>query len=69
MELCNKKHRPCCAYCVHGSRFSDTQMLCPHKGMVDDIFKCRKFAYDPLKRVPPRPVTLKKDYTADDFKI
>lgn len=43
----------CCADCVHGRPANDTtRVLCRKKGVVDPTFRCRRYRYDPLKRVP-----------------
>ena len=48
-----------CAYCVKAQPLADGEtMLCEKNGVVACDNKCRKFRYDPLKRVPapiPRP--------------
>ena len=31
-------------------------VLCEKKGVMSPASHCRSFRYDPLKRVPPRPV-------------
>ena len=37
---------------------------------MDAADHCRRFAYDPLRRVPPRPAVLKTEkYTAEDFRL
>ena len=61
---------PRCAYCAKGSGINEREVVCPRKGAVAVEFHCRAFKYDPLKRVPPRPVKL--DTTrlkAEDFSI
>ncbi len=42
-----------CEFCEHATILSDEcNVLCTDKGIVNREYKCRKFAYDPLKRVP-----------------
>lgn len=44
-----------CAYCEHASPLKDKDyMLCSVRGVVSASFSCRKFLYDPLKRIPAR---------------
>ncbi len=44
-----------CMFCRFSSLIKPTEdMLCSYKGVVDKEFSCRKFVYDPLKRVPRR---------------
>ena len=56
--LFRKDIDPRCAYCARGSRISDDKVACVKRGIVPVEHHCRAFSYDPLKRVPPRPVTL-----------
>lgn len=53
--LFRKKIERSCAYCANGAHLGDGQILCAKKGLktVDD--QCRKFKYDPCKRIPPKP--------------
>lgn len=58
-----------CEHCLYGRRSSDGKaILCPKKGVMPLYHHCRKFSYDPLKRVPFKQPELQK-FTADDFKI
>ncbi len=43
-----------CLYCENASRLRDSEMLCRLHGVVNEEHKCKKFAYDPLKRKPMR---------------
>ena len=56
MHLFQKKIEPRCTYCAHGRALGDHQVVCPKKGVMDPGSHCRSFRYDPLKRVPPRPI-------------
>ena len=53
--LFRKKIKRCCAYCAHASKISDDEMVCQKKGIVSSYDQCRRFRYDPLKRIPSRP--------------
>ena len=45
-----------CLYCEHAAEtYEPGRMLCDCKGIVSSGFRCRKFVYDPLKRVPRIP--------------
>lgn len=60
---------PCCFYCENGRPAPDKVMiLCKKYGPVSPHYKCRKFVYDPLKRVPKRQPKL-PSFTAEDFTI
>ncbi len=68
--LFRKDIEPRCAYCAKGSPISDREVACPRKGVVDASFHCSRFRYDPLKRVPPRPVKLETGkLTEEDFRL
>ena len=57
---------PACQYCANGfARSEGEQVLCMKRGVVPPDYSCRKFRYDPLLRVPPRPLPLEKYETAD----
>ena len=58
MPLFQKRIEPHCVYCVHGRSLDERQVVCPKKGVMAAESYCRSFKYDPLKRVPPRPVKL-----------
>ena len=56
--LFRKKIEKRCSYCLHGTGISNDEVLCIKKGVVPACGKCRKFVYDPCKRVPPKPKAL-----------
>jgi hypothetical protein len=58
LNLFQKKIEPRCIYCAHGRTLSEEKVVCPKKGVMAAGSHCRTFRYDPLKRVPPRPVKL-----------
>jgi len=58
VKLFRKNIDPRCAYCQHGQKINEEEVACVKRGIVPVEHHCRKFSYDPLKRVPPRPVTL-----------
>ncbi|MCD7828996.1 MAG: hypothetical protein LUG58_00995 [Clostridiales bacterium] len=51
--LFRKDIEPRCTYCRHGSALNEEQIACHKKGIVSPGYHCRRFAYDPLRRVPP----------------
>ncbi len=45
----------CCAYCEKATPLvGDDYILCSKKGVVSLTHLCRRFSYDPLKRIPRR---------------
>ena len=52
-----KKIEPSCSYCQRGKAVTPDTVLCKKKGVIPLAGACSAFRYDPLKRVPPRPVT------------
>ena len=68
--LFRKKITPACAYCQWGTAMDDSQILCIKKGVVLSESKCRKFRYDPCKRIPAKPKALDfSKYAEDDFSL
>ena len=55
-KLFSKTIEPKCAYCRKGKPFGENTVLCKKKGVSPVDCSCSSFLYDPLKRVPPRPV-------------
>ena len=70
MALFRKNIEPRCAYCTKGNVINEREVICQRKGVVAAEFHCRGFRYDPLKRVPPRPIRLETSkLSEDEFKI
>lgn len=68
--LFRKKTPRACETCLYGTDFSNNQVLCTKHGVIDAGCSCRKYRYDPCKRIPP---TMKAPdfsrYNEDDFKL
>ena len=56
--LFRKKIEKSCTYCAHGTTISGEAVLCTKKGVVPVDSKCRKFSYDPCKRIPQKQKAL-----------
>ena len=68
--LFRKDIDPRCAYCQWGQQLNEREVVCVKKGVVPVEHSCRSFRYDPMKRVPPRPVKLETSkLKAEDFSI
>ena len=68
--LFRKNHEPSCAYCCHGSPINEDSIICEKKGIVRSWDKCRRFSYDPLKRVPETPaVPTTAELREEDFTL
>lgn len=68
--LFRKKIERSCAYCVHGARLEDGQILCTKKGLKSEEYKCFRFRYDPCKRLPKKEKPLDfSRYDQDDFSL
>ena len=50
--LFRKKIERSCAYCAYGTRLDDCMILCSKRGLKSEGNSCRKFHYDPCKRIP-----------------
>lgn len=68
--LFRKKIERSCAYCALGTQLADQTILCSKKGIVDASRPCRKFRYDPTRRIPGRfkPLDFTK-YDNEDFSL
>lgn len=68
--LFRKKMPHSCEYCIYGTQLDEDQTLCVKKGVVSQPPKCRKFKYDPCKRVPAKPKALDfSQYDDHDFSL
>ena len=56
--LFRKKIERSCTYCVHGAKLDEEKILCVKNGIVPVDNACRKFKYDPCKRVPAKAKAL-----------
>lgn len=68
--LFRKKQPRVCCYCTHGTRLSDGQILCAKHGIRFEEDSCRKFRYDPCKRIPAKPKAPDfSRYEQEDFSL
>ena len=68
--LFRKNITKACHYCVNGTCYEEGLILCTKKGVVAEDSKCRKFKYDPCKRIPPKAKALDfSRYDRDDFSL
>ena len=68
-KLCGNTITPACVLCAHGRRSVDGQViLCRENGVTSPDDRCRKFEYDPLRRIPFRQPAL-DTFTAQDFAL
>lgn len=68
--LFRKKMPKCCEYCRNGTLLEEEQYLCIKHGVVQRREKCRKFKYDPCKRVPSKPKAIDfQKYDTHDFSL
>lgn len=52
--LFRKKIERSCSYCLYGVNLEDGMILCSKKGLKTADNQCRRFKYDPCKRIPPK---------------
>ncbi|MGN0448566.1 MAG: hypothetical protein ACI4GC_08480 [Acutalibacteraceae bacterium] len=65
----NKKYPKKCANCHFGRTPEDKEVvLCEKKGIMSPESSCRHYEYDPLRRVPAKPL-LQNDFKAEDFEL
>ncbi len=68
--LFRKKLPKSCTYCIHGTRLNEDEVLCIRKGVVRVDRNCRKFTYDPCKRVPLKQKASDfSKYDTEDFSL
>ena len=68
--LFRKKIDRSCAYCLYGAHLEDGQILCAKKGLKTEEEKCRKFKYDPCKRIPRKTKALDfSKYENEDYSL
>ncbi len=68
--LFRKKIACSCLYCARGTVMEDGKILCVKRGLVEEKEKCRKFKYDPCKRVPLKAKSLDfQKYEECDFSL
>lgn len=68
--LFRKKIQRSCSYCLHGTQIDEEQVLCIKKGLKSICGKCRKFQYDPCKRIPAKQKALDfSKYDSEDFSL
>ena len=68
--LFRKKIERSCAYCTYGTRLESGDILCSKKGLQSIDSKCRKFSYDPCKRIPLKAKALDfHKYDEEDFSL
>lgn len=68
--LFRKKIERSCSYCQYGTYLENRKILCSKKGCktVDD--SCRRFKYDPCKRIPPKAKALDfSRYDNEDYSL
>lgn len=68
--LFRKKIGRSCGYCLHGTPLEEGMILCTKKGFQAEDGQCRRFRYDPCKRIPPKakPLDFSK-YDQEDFSL
>lgn len=68
--LFRKKMQKNCLHCLHATFLSETEILCVKRGIRGADQPCRRFKYDPCKRIPPRPKAPDfSGYDKDDFSL
>lgn len=68
--LFRKKIASSCCYCQYATKLSEDQVLCTKKGVVSVDTGCKKFVYDPCKRIPSKAKTPDfRKYEDDDFTL
>ena len=66
MGLFHKDMEPRCAYCAKGATLDEDKILCSKWGVVSPGDHCGSFKYDPMKRVPPKPLAASFAHLRDE---
>ena len=68
--LFRRKISRSCSYCAFGTKLNDEELLCIKQGIVNLAHSCRRFRYDPCKRIPhkQKAADLSK-FQTEDFKL
>lgn len=68
-KLFGNRIEPACAYCRFGSISANGRMiLCEKAGVVAPYYSCKKYRYDPLRRVPA-PLAQLPEYDSAEFEL
>ena len=68
-KLFGNKKEPRCETCAHGKLSANGEsVLCVQGGALPLTHSCRRYRYDPLRRVPKRRPLL-DEYSAADFAL
>lgn len=66
----DKNIEPRCEYCEKGYLSADGKnVLCKKKGIVEKVFSCLSFTYDPILRKPKPAAPAILQYDPEDFKL
>ena len=68
--LFDKNILPCCSYCRYGNDIGENEVACVKLGVVDSLWHCWRYRYDPIKRHPELPERFDpQKYTEEDFTL
>ena len=68
-SLFGNRISPACRFCELAVPSGRKEFfVCQKKGVVPSEFSCRHYRYDPLARIPRRPLELEK-FAAEDFAL
>lgn len=69
--LFSKNIEPNCEYCRRAQIFENCEEIgCKLRGVMTSGDKCRRFVYDPLKRVPEPPMVFRaREFDKEEFEL
>lgn len=68
--LFRKKIERSCSYCLYSTKLEEDQILCSKKGIRFISQRCRRFKYDPCKRIPVKPKAMDfSKYQDQDYSL
>jgi len=68
--LLKSKYPRSCNYCKYGTKLNEDTVLCTKRGVTTPVDSCRRYSYDPCKRIPikAKPLDTQK-YNDEDFSL
>ena len=68
--LLKSKYPRSCSYCKYGTKLQEDTVLCTKHGVVSPATSCRRFTYDPCKRIPLKTKAPDfQKYSDEDFSL
>jgi len=68
--LFSRNIEPRCAYCLHSVKLDEDTVACYKRGILEAAGFCKKYRYEPTKRVPQKRAKLSSSaFSEADFEL